>query len=71
MEYARAQGVDEWVCFGPQQVLANLLKREYPGTAILPVSRMEEFLAFPRAEDALHALPATEVPARELQPRPK
>ncbi|KAJ3048290.1 hypothetical protein HK097_010702 [Rhizophlyctis rosea] len=42
MRFAREKGVGEWVVVGPSRVLANLLKKEFPGDRIRPIATPED-----------------------------
>ncbi|CAO3691466.1 unnamed protein product [Rhizopus stolonifer] len=46
INYCKGQDVDEFLCFGPGKVLANLLKKEYPLDKITTITSADDILSF-------------------------
>ncbi|KAI9246034.1 acyl transferase/acyl hydrolase/lysophospholipase [Helicostylum pulchrum] len=44
INYCKGQDIDDFLCFGPGKVLANLLKKEYPLDKIKSVSLSDEYI---------------------------
>ncbi|KAI8973250.1 UV-endonuclease UvdE-domain-containing protein [Mycotypha africana] len=46
IKYCKRQDVDDFLCFGPGKVLANLLKKEYPLDRIRTITSADDILQF-------------------------
>lgn len=42
IDYCKKQDIDEFICFGPGKVLANLLKKEYPLDKIRSITTADD-----------------------------
>ena len=46
LEYAKKQGVSEWIIVGPAKVLGNILKKEYPDDDVITISNVDDIAEF-------------------------
>lgn len=44
INYCKGQDIDDFLCFGPGKVLANLLKKEYPLDKIRTITSADDIL---------------------------